>query len=278
MNIIQFINKDRKESNKAREEFTRIALENGFNVYDKNKNEEPAIIMPIGGDGTFLNAVHVTGFLKDAYYIGYNTGHVGFLQNSNVTEDDFIKLLNCISNGKNEIENEFKITQMYLLDIQIKIERNGETLHINDKALNDIIMSSKTRRTFKADLYLNDEKLEEFSGDSILISSPTGSTAYCMNAGGAIITEELPIMEIIPMQAVRGNYSKNLINPLITSKLIKIIPKVPCYVQIDGMENDNIKQCEIKEIKIFIAEQKIKRVHINNSSNKITTIKKKFLE
>ena len=280
-NVIRFISNGVGSSDSIKERFLKIALENGFVEYDQTKNSHPSIVMAIGGDGCFLRAVQETGFLSNTYYMGYNTGHVGFLQDSEFSDDDFIKLLNCVMDDYNRphiVRNTFSVTDMYVLYVQIKAERNGKTFYIERKVVNDIEVSNTTRKTFKADLYLNDELLEEFSGDAVLVSSSTGSTAHAMNAGGAIIVEELPIMELVPMQAARSSLLKNLINPMITSKVIRIVPSGICYTQVDGMTLDEVSEDEIKEIRVSVANQRIKRVHISSSANKITTIKKKFLE
>ena len=281
-NVIRIISNGVDTSETVKETiFKPLALNAGFVEYDQFKNPNPSIIMAIGGDGCFLRSVHETGFLSDAYYTGYNTGHVGFLQSSGFTDNNFRKLLECILKEYDDpyiVRNNFSVTDMYVLDILIKAERDNKTFFIEKKAVNDIEISNNTRKTFKADLYLNDEMLEEFSGDALLVSTPTGSTAHSMNAGGAIIVEELPIMELVPLQAARSSLLRNLINPMITSRVIRIVPSGICYIQIDGMGINEVKEDEIREIRISIADQRIKRVSMEDSATKIQTIKKKFLQ
>lgn len=277
-NKIRFISNGSQESDEVKTKFLEIAYENGF--VEAEDEESAIVVFAIGGDGCFLRAVHKNNFRSESYYIGYNTGHVGFLQDDKFSEEIFVKFLSGITQiytMPNIINDSFEVTKMNMLSISIKAERDGKIFYVEKNAVNDIEVSNNTRKIFKADLYLNGTILESFFGDAILISSPTGSTAHSMNAGGAVILEDLPVMQLTPIQSARSNLFKNLINPMITSKVIRIVPSDICYTQIDGMELDEVKLDEIKEIRVSIGERFINRVHLNSSSNKIETIKAKFL-
>ena len=79
-NIIRFISNGVVDSDIVKERFLKIAIDNGFVEYDKSRNIHSSIVMPVGDDGCFLRAVAETGFLSNTYYMGYNTGHVGFFK------------------------------------------------------------------------------------------------------------------------------------------------------------------------------------------------------
>jgi NAD+ kinase len=135
----------------------------------------------IGGDGTFLKAANRV-LAKGTPVIGVNTGRLGFL--AEVLPSEFGDALTDIYEEKCELENHTVI--------QIAAETDGEpgSLPIEGSpyALNDIAIlkrDSASMITIKA--YVNDDSLVTYQADGLVVSTPTGSTAYNLSNGGPII-------------------------------------------------------------------------------------------
>ncbi|MFN2341377.1 MAG: NAD(+)/NADH kinase [Halanaerobium sp.] len=147
--------------------------------YQQIKNEADYIII-IGGDGTFLHSSH--HFIgSDIPLLGINVGHLGFL--TDVETEELIKALEMIDN------NNFNIEKRMML--QTEHYRNEQQVN-NSYALNDYVINrDPDSQMLIIELYINNELVNNFRGDGLIISTPTGSTAYSLSAGGPIINPRL---------------------------------------------------------------------------------------
>ncbi|MBP1630657.1 MAG: ATP-NAD/AcoX kinase [Bacteroidetes bacterium] len=144
------------------------------------------ILLSLGGDGTFLDTLPI---VKDSQIpiIGINLGHLGFL--TSVGRNGLENLIEELKQKKFNIENHS------LLMI------NDKDLGIEDKyALNDICLrSSKAGDILDIDIFVDDEFLATYTADGVIITTPTGSTAYNMSAGGPIISPKSSCIGITPI-------------------------------------------------------------------------------
>jgi NAD+ kinase len=143
--------------------------------YKQIKNKADYIII-IGGDGTFLHSSH--HFIgSDIPLLGINVGHLGFL--TDVETEELTKALEMIENSNYNIEKRMML--------QIDHYRNNKKTESN-YALNDYVINrDPDSHMLKIKLYINKELVNNFRGDGLIISTPTGSTAYSLSAGGPII-------------------------------------------------------------------------------------------
>ncbi|MCP5048241.1 MAG: NAD(+)/NADH kinase, partial [bacterium] len=141
------------------------------------------ILIVIGGDGTFLSVAR-QAVDSQIPVAGFNLGHVGFL--TELTRDNLEKDLEAIFTGK------VKIGSRKLLETGLKGER-----HIT---LNDVVVSKgNIARIIKIKLEINDHHVAEISADGLIISTPTGSTAYSLAAGGPIVSPKVDGIVITPI-------------------------------------------------------------------------------
>ncbi|OFI07604.1 NAD kinase [Clostridium acetireducens DSM 10703] len=151
--------------------------------YTKNLD----FVIVLGGDGTILNSQRVLA-KYEIPILGINIGHLGFLAEIKISE--FENVLENLFNGQYTIEERLMLQCNYKL-------HNFEKSHT---ALNDIVISKSTPgRIVKADIYINDKFFSTFTGDGAIISTPTGSTAYSLSAGGPIIYPTLDVICITPI-------------------------------------------------------------------------------
>jgi NAD+ kinase len=142
----------------------------------------------IGGDGTLLNAAR-TFADYDVPLLGINLGRLGFLVD--VSSADMKETIEDILNG-NSVEEE-----RFLLNIEI--DREGNTLYKND-AFNDVVIhKSGGARMIELETYINGKFLHTIRADGLIISTPTGSTAYAMSAGGPILNPSVYAISLVPI-------------------------------------------------------------------------------
>lgn len=256
---VQVISNRKKVSINTKNEVENLARQNGFEIVDSN----PDLIVAIGGDGTFISSVHKSRFNNRAIYVGINTGHFGFLQD--VEKSRLKELFNYI------ISNNISHREVNVLTIDI-YNKNG--VHYSRKALNEVAVKHKQLKTLKCKLFLNDEHLETALGDGFIVSTPTGSTAYSMSSGGAIILGDLPVLQILPNAAISNGVYNCIRNPIICDKTVTLRPENGILLAIDGRIS-NIR--DIIEITISIGKDTISKLNFENLSS-VKRLKNKFFK
>ncbi len=158
-------------------------------LYDEleEKGYEPAdfiAAISIGGDGTFLYTSRVFAG-TDVAIFGINKGRLGF--NTNIDENEFNVFFKGFLDGK--VEFEYKT----LLDINI--ENHPTYVVLNE----GVISHTGISRMIRLKVFLEDHPLCNFRGDGLIISSPTGSTAYNLSAGGPILHPQVDAFVVCPI-------------------------------------------------------------------------------
>jgi NAD+ kinase len=145
------------------------------------------IIVSMGGDGTLLATARLVGQLSIPI-LGINLGSLGFL--TQVTMAEVEQSLNVIAAGKHKVEERMLL----------------ETVVIGDKgvpvsfALNDVVVDrGDVARIIELELLVNDEYISTYRADGLIISTPTGSTAYNAAVGGPILDPCMRAIVIAPM-------------------------------------------------------------------------------
>ncbi|QQS51917.1 MAG: NAD kinase [Bacteroidota bacterium] len=144
-----------------------------FSRPEESPNEVDFFIS-IGGDGTFLESML---YLKSSTIpvIGLNSGRLGFL--ANISKDEISKALDCILNG------EYKIEYRSLLRVESEMELFGGY----NFALNEVTIQKNDSSLISIDAWLDDEFLNTYWTDGLIVATPTGSTAYSLSVGGPVV-------------------------------------------------------------------------------------------
>ncbi|AEF17225.1 MULTISPECIES: NAD(+)/NADH kinase [Thermoanaerobacterium] len=168
-----------------------VAQKIGFSEYGKSGTEifeKSDFIVALGGDGTILNVARQCASFSTPI-LGVNLGHLGFL--AEVDAEDVVEAVEKIVN------NEFFIDKRMMLEASI-IKENMEA--VNLIALNDIVVTRGSfSRMVKLKVFVNEQYVNTYLADGIIISSPTGSTAYSLSAGGPIVYPNLELFVITPI-------------------------------------------------------------------------------
>ena len=201
-------NKEKDQGNRVTDKIASYLTEAGKNVtlsgvspYTRDINStvtkgsvDGAIVL--GGDGTIIQAAYDL-MMYDIPILGVNMGTVGFL--AEIEEQHVINALDNLINDKYRVESRLMLHG----EIQYNHEYNdipGSTEDSTGFALNDIVITRKGfSRIISLDIYVNDELVDNYRGDGVIISTPTGSTAYNLSAGGPIIIPKAHVMVITPI-------------------------------------------------------------------------------
>ena len=166
------------------------------------------LILVLGGDGTMIGAIRKLHQLNTPF-IGINTGRVGFL--TDLSEEN-ISSFEEVLNGNYFIE-ERSIFEAGFSDKNKDIFINEVVLH-----------SGSVAKMFEIELSSNRQKIYKLRADGVIISSPTGSTAYSFSGGGPIISPKVDALLVMPMFS-HSSSSNSLALPLNDRLDIKILDK-----------------------------------------------------
>lgn len=144
-------------------------------------------LISIGGDGTLLKAAtHVKN--SNIPIMGINTGRLGFI--SSISTDQIDAAINDL------LRENYKIDNRTLLELNTSNELFGN----QNFALNEVAVTKKdTSSMIKVDAYVDDEFLNSYWADGLIVSTPTGSTGYSLSCGGPIIMPQSGNIIITPI-------------------------------------------------------------------------------
>lgn len=145
------------------------------------------LVIVIGGDGTILHAARQI-HPYTVPMLGINLGTKGFMANLEPEEYEYVL---------RAAKGDYRLSRRMKLDVTLY--RNGEEI-LHDQALNDVVMHGYGD-CIKITALCNDNRITAFSGDGIILSTPTGSTGYSMSAGGPIVEPEAQAIIISPICA-----------------------------------------------------------------------------
>ena len=217
----------------------------------------------VGGDGTMLHVAR--GLASYALpMIGINLGRLGFLTDLSADR---------MHEGMDELlRGEFTVEERIMLQVQIS---NGKDNLNESVALNDVTLSKgNTGRMIEFDTHVNSEPVGRTRGDGVIISTPTGSTAYALSAGGPILHPLLPAIVFAPIcPHTLGHRPMVLDDSSIIELEILDLAGADGNVFIDGLKQLAVSGNEI--IRISRAETVTRMVRIN-SHNHFTTLRSKL--
>jgi len=169
----------------------RIEHETGCEVEtvkDEKLAETVDLMLVLGGDGTMIATARMLGD-KEVPVIGVNYGGLGYLAEFPIEE--LFPALETILNGHYQVEPRLMLAAEL---------RRGEELVTKTRVLNDVVMNkSALARIIEIEAYLNDQFVNSFRADGLIVSTPTGSTAYNLSAGGPVIYPSMNAIVITPI-------------------------------------------------------------------------------
>jgi len=211
--------------------------------------DQPDIVISVGGDGTLLYAFHrYSSRLDKTAFVGVHTGHLGFY--ADWVPEELEKLVIAIA------KTPYQIIEYPLLEVIIRYTHGGrETRYL---ALNESTVKS-VDGTLVMDVDIRGDHFERFRGDGLCISTPSGSTAYNKALGGAIIHPSLQAIQIAEMASINNRVFRTIGSPLILPAhhtcLLKPVTRPDFLVTIDHL---SLLHKEVKSIQFRVAEEKVR--------------------
>lgn len=211
------------------------------------------MIVSFGGDGTLLHTANEVAGL-DIPVLGINIGRIGYMAELEANE---IEYLQKVLDGDYKVEDRMRL--------EVSVERKGELVY-RKTTLNDaVIMKTGLLWIVDMDIYADEMFISRYSGDGVIIATPTGSTAYSLSAGGPIID---PISKNITITPVCTHALSA--KPIVLShkRKITILPRSvengAIAISADGDRGFDVMQGD--KITIKEAEEKTKLIHVKNAN------------
>lgn len=212
------------------------------------------IIIVLGGDGTLLNVARQAS-CNGVPLFGINLGHLGFLTETEVGD--------MYASMEKLIRGDYSIEKRMMLEAFIRNDNEPTKDFI---ALNDIVVAKGNfSRLLTYSIFINDNFVDEYSGDGIIVCSPTGSTAYSLSAGGPIVAPDVEVLLITPV-CPHTLHSRSI---LVSNKdLVKIELDANCktdvILTVDGQTGVSINPSDVVTVKQSIYYANL--IKLNNRS------------
>ncbi|WP_338472082.1 NAD kinase [Niallia sp. XMNu-256] len=250
---IYFYYKETEKIHKDLNNLMNQMAENGFKVVNSAKDAN--IIASIGGDGDFLQCIRRTGFRDDCLYAGFsNTDQLSFYCDFYLDHPETI--MDAIHN------QQMKVRRYPIIEVTIDDE-------LSYLCINEFSIQSAIVKTFILDVYINNLQLETFRGDGLVISTPTGSTAYNKSVHGAVVDPKLACMQITELGSLNNNRYRTLGSPFIVSAdktVTLIVGKEGNEHPIMAIDNEALSIRQVEKIQIKLSDKKIKTVKLKDNT------------
>lgn len=211
------------------------------------------LIIVVGGDGTILRVARDLA-CWNVPVLGINLGHKGFL--AEIEVDQMERFLEYIALGQYDYQERMMLEARF---------RRGDKELGHYLALNDIVVArGPFSRIIKVDALINGDFMESYSGDGIIIATPTGSTGYSLSAGGPIVNPVMDLLIITPI-CPHSLYNRSVIvNEKDSIQLHVDSRQVQVILTVDGQVRFALEDKDC--ITISRAEQKVKLVCFHDNS------------
>ena len=145
------------------------------------------VLIVLGGDGTMIHAARLLDGRK-VPILGVNMGSLGFL--TSITVKEVFQILERIMKGDFAIEERMMLSVVHT--------RDGETIS-KFKGLNDAVIKGDNARLIRLETRINEEYVNTYRADGLIVASPTGSTAYSLSANGPILYPTIHSIIVAPI-------------------------------------------------------------------------------
>lgn len=196
------------------------------------------LIIVLGGDGTLLSAARLVGS-RQIPLVGVNLGGLGFL--TEISPEELFPLLERVLRG------DYQVEKRLMLEASV-IRKNasiGTYFVLNDVVVNKGALA----RIIEIETYVDDQYVTVFRADGLIISTPTGSTAYCLAAGGPIVFPTLHAIVIIPICPFTLTNRPIVLHGDVVVKVIIHSKDQDVMLTLDGQVGFPLQEGDIIEIK-----------------------------
>ena len=217
-----------------------VLVENSNNIFDLNSEfpKDLDFLISIGGDGTLLDTIPLVND-SNLPILGINAGRLGFL--ANTAQEEIALAVKALK------EKTFKIDERSL--IEVNSTNSSSPFGNSNYALNEITIHKKDSSSMLAiHAYVDDEFLNTYWADGLIVATPTGSTAYSLSCGGPILSPSSDNFVITPIAPHNLNLRPMVVNDNVTIKLQLDSREEQCLVAMDSrsVSIENELELELK--------------------------------
>lgn len=253
--------KEKENTKRLTDKILSIINSKGYELDQDN----PDVVIYLGGDGTFLRAVQTySDKLDEIIFLGIHNGTLGFFYDFTNKE---------IEEAFEVLENKENIREYKLLKADITLTSGEkEVLH----AVNEVRIENPFH-TLVADVLIDEVKLETFSGNGLIVCSTLGSTAYNRSLGGSLVSDELETLQITEIAPILNKSYRSIGSSLILGgdKSVQFVGDLSNVVVGYDHLTANINQ--LKEVKISLSDKVVRILHSHNH-NHLKKIRESFAE
>ncbi|MDH7499494.1 MAG: NAD(+)/NADH kinase [candidate division NC10 bacterium] len=196
------------------------------------------LLIVLGGDGTLLSVARLVG-VRGIPILGVNLGALGFL--TEIPLEELYSTLEEVLAGRYQFSDRMMLTA--------HIHRQGEWI-AEYSVLNDVVINKGAlARIIEMETYIDSEYVTTYRADGLIISTPTGSTAYSMAAGGPIIYPSLQSLVLTPICPHTLTNRPLVIPNGVKIEVILISEKEDVYLTLDGQVGFALRYRDVLEVK-----------------------------
>ena len=258
-----------RPDDKSRQIADNIRNVNSNLLNSLTESDDGDLVIAIGGDGTFIDAVTRMNFSKKKVFTGVHTGTLGFMQD--LSPKDIFSIMRYF-----HYEENITVRKVYIALVNVHLKNKSV---LSCYSLNEVQVAGANYSKISFDEYINGELLQRVSGNGIIIATSTGDTAYSLNANGAIdFSNNFQLVCTLDTPIRNAVFERFITNSIICSRINIILkPADNIVINIDGKKKDiDSKMIERVEVTMIDDSNYINKFDPNNFS-KIQTIREKIL-
>ncbi|GAB4074977.1 NAD kinase [Barrientosiimonas marina] len=241
------------EPNVQLEPLFKLARDNGFQIVSDAKDAN--VIISIGGDGAFLQAVRQTGFRQNCLYTGITQGNESGLY-CDFNLDSFEEMLRSM------VHEEMEVRRFPVINVSV----NGDTTF---QCLNEVSIRSNIIKSIVIDVSIDDLHFERFRGDGLIVATPTGSTGYNKSTQGAVVDPKIPSFQVSEIASLNNNRYRTLGSSFILSEdrtlTLDVVQDGNDHPLI-GMDNEAYSIRNIENLTVSLSNKVVKTVKLKHNS------------
>jgi NAD+ kinase len=192
----------------------RLGVQAADDVVVRSPGQQLEVALVLGGDGSILRAAEETRG-EGVAILGVNLGHVGFL--AEAEREDLADTIAAIA--KREYELRERMT------LEVVVSHNGEERY-RGWAMNEVALEKSAERMLEVVLEVDRRPISSFGCDGVLVSTPTGSTAYAFSAGGPVVWPNVEALLVVPLSA-HALFARPLVVSAGATTAIEVLKRSP---------------------------------------------------